>query len=101
MQLRAPNVCLLAAVAVLVCSSVKAQEEAATILSSAHTQTVTTSNYWNQIGPQPELDLGTVHFSAMVFAVAIDPRNSEVVYVGSPSGGVWKTTDGGDHFVPL
>ena len=28
-------------------------------------------------------------------AIAVDPNNASVVYIGSPSGGVWKSNDGG------
>jgi len=28
-------------------------------------------------------------------AIAIDPNNSNILYIGSPSGGVWKSIDGG------
>jgi len=36
-----------------------------------------------------------------VNALAVDPRNSQVVYAGVEGGGVWKTTDGGGNWVPL
>src|SRR5437016_6790269 len=39
--------------------------------------------------------------SGRVTALAVDPRNSEVVYLGSAVGGVWKTTDGGTIWTPL
>ncbi|MEZ4637737.1 MAG: hypothetical protein R2856_22735 [Caldilineaceae bacterium] len=34
-------------------------------------------------------------------ALAIDPTDSNTVYLGSALGGVWKTTNGGDSWTPL
>jgi hypothetical protein len=36
-----------------------------------------------------------------VNAVAYDPINENVYYMGAPQGGVWKTTDGGLTWQPL
>src|SRR6202011_6164713 len=36
-----------------------------------------------------------------VNAIAIDPRDNNVVYIGAAEGGVWKTTDGGINWTPL
>ncbi len=33
-------------------------------------------------------------------AVAIDPQNPQVIYLGTANGGVWSTTDGGQHWRP-
>jgi photosystem II stability/assembly factor-like uncharacterized protein len=64
------------------------------------------SGQWTLIGPQPLLynaSLGTegVQHSGQVNALAVDPRNSNVVYLGADGGGVWKTTDGGQAWTPL
>ena len=59
-----------------------------------------TSSAWRQIGPEPVNGYwGTA--SGRVAALAIDPRNSKVVYLGAAQGGVWKTTDGGTTWLPL
>ena len=56
---------------------------------------------WTSIGPLPT-DLGTTNVtSGRVNAVAIDPRDGNTVYIGAAEGGVWKTTDGGQHWTPL
>lgn len=34
-------------------------------------------------------------------AIAVDPSNPNVFYVGSPAGGIWKSTDAGINWVPL
>ena len=56
---------------------------------------------WTLIGPQPT-DAGSDYVTAgRVNAIAIDPRNSNTVYLGAAEGGVWKTTDGGVTWLPL
>jgi uncharacterized protein (TIGR03437 family) len=58
-----------------------------------------TSGQWSAIGPQP-IEWG-VPYSGRVWGIAVDPRNSGVVYVGVEGGGVWKTTNGGANWSPL
>ena len=56
---------------------------------------------WTPIGPAPT-GLGTTSVTAgRVNAIAIDPRDNNVVYIGAAEGGVWKTTDGGVTWNPL
>ncbi|MFT4678216.1 MAG: photosystem II stability/assembly factor-like uncharacterized protein [Litorivivens sp.] len=33
--------------------------------------------------------------------IAIDPNNDENIYVGTPSGGIWKSTDAGSSWTPI
>jgi uncharacterized protein (TIGR03437 family) len=58
---------------------------------------------WQQIGPQPENteDQSIAVSAGRVTALAVDPRNSQVVYAGAAEGGVWKTLDGGNTWMPL
>ena len=56
---------------------------------------------WTSIGPQPT-SAGTIFVtSGSVNSIAIDPRNSKTIYVGSAEGGVWKTTNGGTTWKSL
>jgi photosystem II stability/assembly factor-like uncharacterized protein len=55
---------------------------------------------WTSIGPAPVTYFGNF-FSGRVRAFAVDSTNPSIVYVGAADGGVWKTTDGGQHWVPL
>ncbi len=48
---------------------------------------------WFQLGP--------VNVGGRCLAIDIHPSNSDIVYVGMASGGIWKTTDGGDSWTPL
>jgi len=54
---------------------------------------------WKFIGPQPASFFGVN--SGRVTALAVDPRNGDVVYAGAADGGVWKTKDGGEHWKPI
>ena len=62
---------------------------------------------WTLIGPQPLIgpaggvSTGTRPHSGLINAAAVDPRNADVVYLGAAGGGVWKTTDGGQPWIPL
>lgn len=44
---------------------------------------------------------GPSQVSGRVNGIAIDPLNTNVIYIASAGGGVWKTTDGGVTWVPL
>ncbi len=58
---------------------------------------------WRAIGPQPANWplYGATGVSGRATALAVDPRNANVVYLGGAEGGVWKTTDGGVTWLPL
>lgn len=61
---------------------------------------------WESIGPAPmkNSSIGqsfTANVSGRVKALAVDPRNSNAVYLGAAQGGVWKTTDSGASWRPL
>jgi photosystem II stability/assembly factor-like uncharacterized protein len=70
------------------------------LLASANTQPAASLDVpWTPIGPQP---LGTSNPDAgRVTALAIDPANPKIIYLGSAQGGVWKTVDGGTIWTPL
>jgi len=56
---------------------------------------------WTLIGPRPTGAGSTSVTSGRVNAIAIDPRDNNVVYIGAAEGGVWKTIDGGLNWTPL
>lgn len=62
----------------------------------------TATGQWTLIGPQPTNTPFTDSVVAgRVSALAVDPRDLNVVYLGAAQGGVWKTTDGGVTWTPL
>jgi hypothetical protein len=60
---------------------------------------------WTPIGPSPiqnaapqvtgSTNPDANNVTGMVNSVSVDPNNPNIVYLGSPGGGVWKSTDGG------
>jgi uncharacterized repeat protein (TIGR01451 family) len=63
-------------------------------------QNAATTGTWTLIGPNPTLN-GILTTAAWTNAIAVDPTNASVAYLGAPEGGVWKTTDAGAHWIPL
>lgn len=66
------------------------------------TPNLPSSTMWTPLGPQP-ITGGpcTLACSGRLNSIAIDPSNSNVIYVGGAQGGVWKTTTGGTSWTPL
>jgi len=63
--------------------------------------TAATSGQWSAIGPQPIQPCDGATCSGRVWGIGVDPRNSNVVYIGTDGGGVWGTTDRGINWAPL
>jgi MYXO-CTERM domain-containing protein len=63
---------------------------------------------WDFLGPAP-LDVTKGPYATQnmsptggrTSAIAVDPSNSSIVYVGTAMGGVWKTSDNGKSWKPL
>jgi photosystem II stability/assembly factor-like uncharacterized protein len=56
---------------------------------------------WVQMGPQPtNTGYSYPTTSGRVSALAVDPTNSSIVYLGAAEGGIWKTTNGGSSWSP-
>lgn len=58
---------------------------------------------WQEIGPRVWQE-NTGHWNpgiGRINVVAVDPNNSSIIYIGSPSGGLWKTTDEGENWEVL
>ena len=51
---------------------------------------------WTPLGPAPSSG-----YSGRVTSIAVHPTDSNTVYVGAATGGVWKTTNGGTTWTPL
>jgi photosystem II stability/assembly factor-like uncharacterized protein len=56
---------------------------------------------WASIGPRliqpsyPDSSVGRID------AIAFHPNDSKIIYAGAPTGGIWKTTNGGASWTPL
>lgn len=70
--------------------------------SLAHNYPQAESYTWEEMGPTTwTYTTGWNPGVGRVTSVAVLPSNEDVIYVTSPGGGIWKTTDGGDNWVPL
>lgn len=41
---------------------------------------------------------GPTNFSGRIRCLAVDPTDKQTIYAGAANGGVWKSTDGGEHW---
>ncbi|MEA3446780.1 MAG: CUB domain-containing protein [Bacteroidota bacterium] len=60
-------------------------------------------NTWTDLGPTTSAVV-TGHWSpgvGRIDAIEIDPENSSIIYCGSPSGGLWKSSDAGNTWAVL
>lgn len=57
---------------------------------------------WQPVGPFTHTNTGSWSSGqGRTSAVAIDPTNANIMYVGSPAGGIWKSTDAGSTWTPM
>ncbi len=57
---------------------------------------------WNAIGPfTHDTYSGALSGQGRVNAIAVDPSNENIWYVGAPAGGIWKSIDGGSSWANL
>ncbi|MGH9783656.1 MAG: WD40/YVTN/BNR-like repeat-containing protein, partial [Terriglobia bacterium] len=59
------------------------------------------SDAWVSFGPGGIVSTRGDLVSGRVTSLAIDPRNSSIVYVAAAGGGVWKTTNRGKRWQPM
>jgi hypothetical protein len=55
---------------------------------------------WSPIGPSP-ISQGANAVNGLVSAIAVNPGNSNVIYMGTAGGGAWRSDDGGTNWIPL
>jgi hypothetical protein len=55
---------------------------------------------WTPIGPSP-IDQNGLLANGQVTAIAINPNNADIIYIGTAWGGVWRTGDQGQHWTPI
>jgi len=61
----------------------------------------TDDSNWQLTGQTAYTVSGGMEGKGRVNAIAVDPRNANIIYVGTPAGGLWKSIDGGQTWVPL
>jgi hypothetical protein len=77
------------------------QKKATVANRSSSSVLVPTSN-WEPIGPFTHTNTGSWSSGqGRVNVVYEDPSNPNTVYIGAPAGGIWKSTNAGNSWVPL
>lgn len=66
---------------------------------SKYAYKTTSSSNWQSLGPFTKPSNGGD--AGRLNCVAFHPTDANIIYVGAPSGGLWKTTDGGSTWVAL
>lgn len=56
---------------------------------------------WEAIGPKYINSISYNPGNGRVNAIRVDPNDSNKIYVGTPSGGCWKSTNGGQSWNPI
>ena len=57
---------------------------------------------WTELGPMAWTNTAGYNPGVgRITAIAVEPVNQQIIYVGSPGGGLWKSTNGGSSWVPL
>jgi len=70
--------------------------------SSAKKSALPDLSNWQPIGPYNHVQANAQPSGqGRLNAVTIDPNNSNIWYVGSPNGGLWKSTNGGGNWSPM
>ena len=53
---------------------------------------------WTPLGPTNWNSIGWNPGIGRINAITVDPSNSSTLYVGTPAGGCWKSTNGGNNW---
>ena len=56
---------------------------------------------WRPLGPDDWQNYSYSPGLGRINNIRVDPKDSLTIYIGTPSGGCWKTTDGGQNWTPL
>ena len=59
------------------------------------------SQSWTALGPAPINVSGSLAYTGRINSIALHPTDPQTLYVGTATGGVWKTTNGGTSWSPL
>ena len=65
-------------------------------------ESITDESDWISMGPSDFLNRSTSYLNlGRINCITPHPTNPDELYAGAPSGGIWKSTDGGLTYVPL
>jgi photosystem II stability/assembly factor-like uncharacterized protein len=65
-------------------------------------ETLNDVSNWEPLGPFNHVNTGSWSSGqGRVNVVVVDPNNPNTIYIGAPAGGIWKSTDAGQNWIPL
>ncbi len=65
------------------------------------TNAVPLSN-WESVGPFTHTNSGSWSSGqGRINTILVDPNNANTIFMGAPAGGIWKSTNSGDNWIPL
>ncbi|MDX1477842.1 MAG: YCF48-related protein [Saprospiraceae bacterium] len=76
----------------------------ALVQRQAMPQPRSTISDWTFVGPSVSTagnSSGSLNGLGRVDRIAFHPSDPDIIYVGTPAGGLWRTTDGGSNWFPL
>jgi GEVED domain/Secretion system C-terminal sorting domain/Sortilin, neurotensin receptor 3,/Fibronectin type III domain len=72
------------------------------IKASKGSNALAKASNWQPVGPFTHTNTGSWSSGqGRVNTVYVDPNNANIIYVGAPAGGIWKSTDAGVNWKPL
>jgi hypothetical protein len=79
----------------------EAQQASLAAAQAAQEQLVPIERSWKPVGPDPIPFNASVSYSGRVSAIAVDPVDPNIVYVGTAQGGLYRSLNGGASWTPL
>jgi hypothetical protein len=76
-------------------------QAAAASLASPDSPTSDPPRQWRPLGPSPIPINANTSYAGRVSAIAVDPTDANIVYVGTAQGGLYRSLDGGTTWTPL
>ncbi|MBP6455518.1 MAG: T9SS type A sorting domain-containing protein [Chitinophagaceae bacterium] len=70
-------------------------------IQQASKKTRAVGSNWVNIGPNNNINEDIYNGAGRINIVRVDPNNDAIIYVGTANGGLWKSTDTGNNWMPL
>jgi GEVED domain/Secretion system C-terminal sorting domain/Fibronectin type III domain len=70
--------------------------------STSRSSALAKTSNWQAVGPFTHANTGSWSSGqGRINTVYVDPKNANIIYVGAPAGGIWKSTNAGANWSPL
>ena len=73
-----------------------------TVLQRNNSANAFPSSNWESVGPFTHTNSGSWSSGqGRINTILVDPNNANTIFMGAPAGGIWKSTNSGDNWIPL